>query len=136
MTALRRASCPGDVVITRPLPSWVPLPIVLGGRRVAFSNYLGYWSQFVSAGFLADRDRLVRSFFRASSGEQAVRVASALGARYVYLTGRQKVDFDMQGTLDTVFDRDGERVYRIVALAGAGCAARAPASPAAAQAKR
>ncbi len=124
MAALRRASCPGDVVITRPLPlrQWVPLPVVLAGRRVAYSNYLGYWRQFVSTEALAERDRLVRSFFRSTEPAHAVSVAAALGARYAYLSGRQALDFDTKGVLEPVFASGGERVYRIVGAAGPACA--------------
>jgi hypothetical protein len=116
MTALREASCPGDVVITRPLPraQRVPLPVVLAGRRVAFSNYLGYWRQFVAPDTIAQRDQLVRSFFRATDPEAARAIARRLGAGYAYLTGTQKVDFPTSGVLETVFERDGERVYRIL----------------------
>ncbi len=123
MVALREASCPGDVVITRPLPrlQWVPLPVVLAGRRVVFSNYLGYWRQFVPPETIAERDRLVRSFFRASDPATARAVARRLGAGYAYLTGTQKVDFDPRGVLETVFDRDGERVYRIAGAAPSAC---------------
>jgi hypothetical protein len=122
MAALRAASCPGDVVITRPLPraQRVPLPVVLAGRRVAFSNYLGYWRQFVAPATIETRDHLVRSFFRAPQPEAARRIAAELGARYAYLTGAQKVDFDPGALLEPVFERDGERVYRIDGAA-AGC---------------
>jgi len=122
MAALRRASCPGDVVITRPLPraQWVPLPVVLAGRRVAFSNYLGYWRQFVSPAFVSGRDKQVRAFFRSTRPEAARQIADALGARFAYLTGPQHVDFDAAALLEPVFDRDGERVYRIGA-GGSDC---------------
>jgi hypothetical protein len=108
-------------VITRPLPSWVPLPVVLAGRRVAFSNYLSYWRQFVSAEALDQRSRLVRSFFRSRTPSEALEVAAALHGRYLYLTGRQKVDFETGPVLEPIFERDGERVYRITALARADC---------------
>jgi hypothetical protein len=121
MAALRAASCPGDVVITRPLPRFVPLPVVLAGRRVAFSNYLSYWRQFVTPETLAERDRLLRSFFRARTPSEALEVARALQGRYLYLTGKQKVDFETASILEPIFERDGERVYRISALARPGC---------------
>lgn len=135
MRALRAASCPGDVVITRPLPSWVPLPMVLGERRVVYSNYLGYWRQFIDQGALAQRDRLLRSFFRAGTADEARALARALGGSFVYLTGRQRVDFEPRGVLQPLFERDGERVYRIVPPAAAGCGAEA-ASGAAEPTKR
>jgi hypothetical protein len=138
MEALREASCPGDVVITRPLPrsQWVPLPIVLAGRRVAFSNYLGYWRQFVSPDTIAERDHLVRSFFRATDAETARHVARRLGAGYAYLTGAQKVDFPTAGVLEPVFERDGERVYRIAGTGADPGAARCRAGRAVAAAQR
>jgi len=120
MAALRAASRPGDVVITRPLPRLVPLPMVLAGRRVAFSNYLSYWQQFVSPDALAERDRQVRAFFRARTPSEALAVAGALQGRYLYLTGRQKVDFETASVLEPLFERDGERVYRIALSARGG----------------
>jgi len=113
MRALRARSCPGDVVLTRPLPRFVPLPVVLAGRRVAFSNYIGYWRQFVDPERLRERDRLVRAFFRSSEPSNAVAIARSLRADFVYLTGSQKVDFDPRGVLEPLFERDGERVFRI-----------------------
>ncbi len=127
MAALRAASCPGDVVITRPLPSFVPLPVVLAGRRVAFSNYLSYWQQFVSPEALAERNRLVRSFFRSLTPSEGLAAAAALDGRFLYMTGRQQVDFDASAVLEPVFERDGERVYRIVAPTRADC--RQPSRP-------
>ncbi len=126
MAALRAASHPGDVVITRPLPRFVPLPMVLAGRRVAFSNYLSYWRQFVSPTALAERNRLVRAFFRSRTPSEACAIAETLHGRYLYMTGRQHVDFDTASLLEPVFERDGERVYRIGGTT-AGCQSPAPA---------
>ncbi len=123
MRVLRAESCPGDVVITRPLPYFVPLPVVLAGRRVAFSNYIGYWRQFVSPERLQERDRLVRAFFRSTDAPGALAIARALGARFVYLTGRQKVDFGTEGVLEPLFQKDGERVFRILPPAPGECRA-------------
>jgi hypothetical protein len=91
----------------------VPLPVVLAGRRVAFSNYIGYWRQFIDPERLRERDRLVRAFFRSTEPSNAVAIARSLRAEFVYLTGSQKVDFDARGVLEPLFERDGERVYRI-----------------------
>ena len=116
MAVLHQASCPGDVVITRPLPGsqWVPLPVVLAGRRVVFSNFLGYWQQFVTPETLRERDRLVRAFFRSTDPAAARAIAARFGARFAYLTGTQRVDFPTAGVLETLFERNGERVYRIL----------------------
>jgi hypothetical protein len=121
MAALRAASCPGDVVITRPLPSFVPLPVVLAGRRVAFSNYLSYWQQFVTPAALDARSRLVRSFFRSRTPAEGLDVARVLHGRFLYLTGRQQVDFETASVLEPIFERAGERVYRITALPRTDC---------------
>lgn len=124
MRALRAQSCPGDVVLTRPLPRFVPLPVVLAGRRVAFSNYIGYWRQFIDPVRLQERDRLVRAFFRSREASSAVSIAESLRAEFAYLTGAQKVDFDPSGVLEPVFERDGERVYRILSPEGTGMPGR------------
>jgi hypothetical protein len=133
MRVLRAESCPGDVVLTRPLPRFVPLPVVLAGRRVAFSNYIGYWRQFIDPARLQERDRLVRSFFRSTEASRAVGIARSLRAKFVYLTGSQKLDFDPSGVLEPLFDRDGERVFRILPFEGSECrgSATSPQAPAA-----
>jgi hypothetical protein len=130
MRTLRAESCPGDVVITRPLPRYVPLPVVLAGRRVAFSNYIGYWRQFVSPGRLRERDRLVRAFFRSTDARDALEIARGLGARFVYLTGSQKVDFDTTGVLEPLFEQENERVFRILAMGRGACQGQEPERPA------
>lgn len=125
MRALRAASCPGDVVMTRPLPSHVPLPVVLAGRRVVFSNYIGYWQQFVEERRIRERDRMVRAFFRSRDAASALAIARATGARFVYLTGSQKMDFDPRGALALLFEREGERVFAILPRDVGGCGKRA-----------
>jgi hypothetical protein len=108
MRTLRAESCPGDVVLTRPLPRFVPLPVVLAGRRVAFSNYIGYWRQFIDPGRLRERDRLVRAFFRSREASSALAIARSLRARFLYLEDSE-VDFD-PGSARALFERDGDRV--------------------------
>jgi hypothetical protein len=127
MRALRAASCPGVVVMTRPLTSTVPLPVVLAGRRVVFSNYIGYWQQFIDPGRLRERDRLVRGFFRSRDAVTALAIARSVDARFVYLTGPQKVDFDPRGVLEPLFERENERLYRILPVDREGCEGRAAA---------
>ncbi|HEX9186319.1 MAG TPA: hypothetical protein VGB87_04560, partial [Vicinamibacteria bacterium] len=129
MRALRAASCPGDVVMTRPLPSHVPLPVVLAGRRVVFSNYIGYWQQFVEEKRIRERDRLVRAFFRSRDAAAALEIARSTGARFVYLTGSQKMDFDPRGALALLFEREGERVFAILPRDPGGCDERAGPAP-------
>jgi hypothetical protein len=122
MEALRAASCPGDVVLTRPGVASVPLPIVLAGRRVALANYIPYWRQFTTPEVLAEREELVRSFFRTRDPVEAVDIARKLGARYVYLPGRPRQELEASGVLAPLFSGGREQVYRIAPLAPAhGC---------------
>ena len=85
--ALRAASCPGDVVLTRPGVALVPPVVVLAGRRVPLANYIPYWRQFTTPEALAAREADVWSFFRAGDAASAIDAARRLGARYVYFSG-------------------------------------------------
>jgi len=117
MSALHDASCPGDVVITRPgVARYVPLPVVLAGRRVALANFIPYWRQFTTPAFVARREVEVKRFLRAREPAEARAAAKALGARFVYLPGRERREMEETGVLVPVFDEDGERVYRVEAL--------------------
>jgi len=120
MTALREASCPGDVVLSRARVNLVPLPVVLAGRRVALADYVGYWRQFTTLEALDARRERVRGFFQARKPEDALAVARELGAWYVYLRGRETAPVESAGVLESLFLEGQERVYRIPALAPAG----------------
>jgi hypothetical protein len=113
MTALREASCPGDVVLMQRKVAYVPLPLVLAGRRVALADYIGYWRQFVSLETRARRQEKLRSFFRAEDAETAHAVARELDGRYVYLVGRRKRNLEEAGVIVPLFEESGQRVYRI-----------------------
>jgi hypothetical protein len=117
MAALREASCPGDVVLSRVRVTHVPLPVVLAGRRVALADYIGYWRQFTTLEALAARRARVREFFQARQGETAIEVAHELGAGYVYVRGREPAPVEATGALAPLFVEGPERVYRIAALA-------------------
>jgi hypothetical protein len=114
MRALEMMSRPGDVVIMRPYSRYPPPPVVFVGRRIPFTGYLPYKRQFVESSRITERDRLVRRFFRSRTPEQALAIARRLNARFVYMTGAQKVDFDARYVLDPIFEERGERVYRII----------------------
>jgi hypothetical protein len=113
MTALRAASCPGDVVLMQRKVAYVPLPLVLAGRRVALADYIGYWRQFVSLEAKARREEELRRFFRAEDAETALAVARKLDARYVYLVGRRKRNLENAGVIEPLFQESGQRVYRV-----------------------
>lgn len=136
MAALRAASCPGDVVLTRPGVSFVPPVVVLAGRRVPLAEFIPYWRQFTTPETVAARDERVRTFFRAQSPEAALAVARELGARFVFFPGppreprpderpgaapgrelRQRLL--AAGLLEPVFRAPQAGVYRIVPLAPA-----------------
>ena len=87
MAALRAASCPGDVVLTRPGVVRVPPVVVLAGRRVPLASFIPYWRQFTTPETVAEREAAVFSFFRAGDAASAVEVARRLGARYVHFGG-------------------------------------------------
>jgi hypothetical protein len=137
MAALREASCPGDVVLTRPGVALVPPVVVLAGRRVPLANYIPYWRQFTTPETLAAREADVWSFFRATDAATAIAAARNLGARYVFFPGpprpeerasqgpRPRAVRDMlleAGALAPVHVEPGVGVFRIVPLAPeAGC---------------
>jgi hypothetical protein len=120
MKALRQSSCPGDVVIMQTKVAYVPLPVVLAGRRVALADYIGYWRQFTSFEALARRKEEVRSFLQAEDAATALDAARRLGARFVYVAGRRKRTLEAAGALETLFEEGSERVYRITGLAPRG----------------
>ncbi len=113
MRALAAESRKGDVVLMRPATQYPPSPVVFIGRRVPFTTYIPYRRQFADAGFLAERDRLVRRFFRAQSPAEALAIATQLDARFVYITGQQHVDWDPTAVLVPIYCEDNERVFRI-----------------------
>jgi hypothetical protein len=117
MAALREASCPGDVVLSRARADLVPLPVVLAGRRVALADYIGYWRQFTTLEALEARRGRVRSFFQARQTDEALAVARELGARYVHLRGREPAPVESTGVLQPLFAEGQERVHRIPAVA-------------------
>lgn len=119
MAALREASRPGDVVLSRARADLVPLPVVLAGRRVALADYIGYWRQFTTLEALETRRAVVRSFFQARQADEALAVARSLGARYVHVRGREPAPVESAGVLEPLFAEGLERVYRIPALAPA-----------------
>jgi hypothetical protein len=125
MKALRGASCPGDVIVMQTKVAYVPLPVVLAGRRVALADYIGYWRQFTSPEALAERKEEVRAFFQAEDRATALSAARRLNARYVYVEGRRRRRLEAEGVLVPLFEEAGEHVYRIAgALPPSRCRAR------------
>jgi hypothetical protein len=138
MAALRAASCPGDVVLTRPGVALVPPVVVLAGRRVPLANYIPYWRQFTTPEFVARREADVWAFFRAPDAAAAVESARRLGAGYVSFSGPAPVAGERSpaeplsvremlagaGDLEPVHVEERAAVYRIAPLASEdGCPA-------------
>jgi hypothetical protein len=119
MAALRAASCPGDVVVTRVRVAHVPLPVVLAGRRVALANYIGYWRQFTSEDALAARHAQVRAFLQSRTSEDARAAAGALHAGFVHLEGRERAPVEDSGALAPLFAEGAQRVYALAPRGGA-----------------
>ena len=136
MAALRAASCPGDVVLTRPGVTFVPPVVVLAGRRVPLARYIPYWRQFTTEEALAAREADVWAFFRAGDAASAIEAARRLGARYVFFPGpprdlapppeprpRSVRDRLLEaGALEPVHVEPRAGVFRLAPLAkGGGC---------------
>jgi hypothetical protein len=114
MDALAKASRAGDVVLQRPGARYPPAPVILAGRRVTYERFTPYLTQFVSKQDLEARHAAVYRFFRTESRDEALAIASSLGASFLALYGSDRVRFDTSGVLEPVHDEPGARVYRIV----------------------
>jgi hypothetical protein len=125
MAALRAASCPGDVVITRPGVRLVPPVVVLAGRRVPLASFIPYWRQFTTPERVAQREADVLSFFRAEDAASALEAARRLGASYAYFAGPAPEESEPRpasvrqrlveaGALEAVHVEPRASVYRFV----------------------
>ena len=114
MDALAKVSRPGDVVLQRPGARYPPAPVVLAGRRVTYERFTPYLTQFVPRHELEERHATVHRFFRTESRDEAVAIATSLGASFLALYGNDRVRFDTTGLLEVIHDEPGARVYRIV----------------------
>jgi hypothetical protein len=114
MAALATASSPGDVVLQRPGGRWPPAPVVLAGLRVPYERFTPYLTQFVAKADLEARHETVFRFFRTEDSAEAMQIARSLGASYLALYGSDRVRFDTTGMLESLYEEEGARVYRIV----------------------
>jgi hypothetical protein len=115
--AVERVSRPGDVVMQRPGGRYPPAAVVLAGRRVPYERFTPYLTQFVSRPDLEARHALVYRFFRTTSREEALEIAHSLGASFLALYGGDRVRFDTTGALESVYEEEGARVFRILGAA-------------------
>jgi hypothetical protein len=112
MVALAAASRPGDVVLQRPGARYPPLPVVLIGRRVPYERFTPWLTQFAPAAELERRHEQVFRFFRTTDRDEALRIASALDARFVALYGPDRLRFDTTGALEPLHEDGSVRILR------------------------
>jgi len=113
---LRDASQPGDVVLQRPLlQRFPPLPVVLAGRRIPYTSYIPFFTQWATRAELGARLATVRRFFETTDPAEARAIARSLGARYLCLYGSDRVLFAPAGLLRPIGEESDTRVYEILA---------------------
>lgn len=111
MEALKGVTKPGDVILERPrLQRFPPPPMVFIGRRVPFSSYLPFLTQWVSKEELGERMRSVKRFFETHEPAEARVLASSLGARGLCLYGSDSLASGTSG-LREVYRGERVRVY-------------------------
>jgi hypothetical protein len=113
MGALAAASRPGDVVLQRPELQRYPPPPLLIGRRVPFTRFIPFFSQFAGR---IERDRRfldAAAVFAAGDAGLARERARALGAEFVCVYGADRLPFAPGRELEAVFEEAGAAVYRL-----------------------
>jgi hypothetical protein len=114
MAALERASRPGDVVLQRPdLQRYPPPAMVLVGRRVPYTRFIPFFTQFLPRETRLSRFRQAEGFFKAERPEDARRLARELGASFVCYFGADAPSLAARGVLQPIFEENGAKVYRI-----------------------
>jgi hypothetical protein len=113
MNALEAASQPGEVVLQRPGARYPPAPVVLIGRRVAYERFTPWLTQFAPREALEQRHQQVFRFFRTTDRDEALAIASSLGARYVCLYGWDRLRFDTAGLLTPIHEEPGASCFRL-----------------------
>jgi hypothetical protein len=116
MSLLDSLGRPGDVILEPTYTRLPPPPIVFIGRRVAFSEYLPYRSQFAAPELLRRREWLVRRFFKTRETQEAREIAREVGADFVFLYGRQRFRFDPTSLLQPVYESPAARLYRVTRI--------------------
>jgi hypothetical protein len=113
MSALKAASPPGAVVLERPLLLRMPPPpVVFVGRRVPYSAYVPFLSQWAAKAELAVREKQVQRFFQTRDAAEALEIARSVGASFVCLYGSDEVGFEA-AWLRPLYEDPWARVYAI-----------------------
>jgi hypothetical protein len=116
MEALSALTRPGDVILERPrIQRFPPPPVVFIGRRVPFTSYFPFLTQWVPKAALEERQEMVREFFETEDRDRAFSIARSLGARAVCLYGSDTVRFDTSG-LREVFSGSLVRAYLLPSI--------------------
>lgn len=113
VAALRERARPGDVVLQRPRARYPPAPVLLANLRVPYERYTPFRTQFATKAALERRHQQVFAFFRTQDAGEARAIARQLGASWLALYGSDRVRFPTAGFLETVFEEEGARVYRL-----------------------
>jgi len=106
-------SPPGAVVLQRPeLQRFPPAPFLVG-RRLAWTRFIPFYSQFLPREARIERYQTVREFFVTSDASAAREVARRLGAGFALYYGRDRPRFETEALLDPVYESERARLYRI-----------------------
>ncbi len=114
MGALERDSEPGAVVLVRPgTQRHPPAPLVLIGRRVPYTRFIPYLSQFAPEAERLRRVERTRGFFETADAAEAGAIARQLGASHVCLLRDEQLAFEADALLVEVYAEPGVALYRL-----------------------
>lgn len=121
MQRLQAESRPGDVVLQPAFSRFPPAPLVLAGRRLAFTRYIPYMAQFAPPERVQQRRAAVERFFETREIREAACLAAGLGARQVFLFGPVSLGFEPEPLLEERFVERNARLFRIRPEALSAC---------------
>jgi hypothetical protein len=114
MGALVAASRPTHVALMRPdLQRYPPPPLALAGRRVPFTRYIPFYSQFLPIEARVVRYETALRIFQTDDREEARRILRELDVSFVCLFGADQLRFQTEGLLERIYQEGGARVYRV-----------------------
>lgn len=114
LSALERATRPGDVVLMKPERQRYPPPPLIVGRRVPFTRFIPFFSQLAPRQALLRRYERTAAFFTTEDPSQARAIARELNATAVCLFGADDVRFAKEGVLERFYEEEGASVYRFI----------------------
>jgi hypothetical protein len=114
VAVLRERARTGDVVLQRPGARYPPAPVLLANLRVPYERYTPFRTQFATKEALERRHQQVFDFFRTEDAGEARGIARELRASWLVLYRSDRVRFPTAGFLETVFEEEDTRVYRLL----------------------